>query len=73
MRDGYPGTSRHGGEKLSPDDCIKYIGPESWQILYSPEKNCFYLNSNEYHPGDLEISINDLEKMISFAKENMSK
>lgn len=70
MREGSVGSSNMEGESIAPKDSIMYRELSAYTISFSRETGCFYLDVTEYHPGELEIELNDLEKMLEFARQH---
>ena len=71
MKEGTQGSRKIKGEKLAPEGSIDYIKhSESWEIKYDPKSGNFYFRTSDYHPGDLELTVDDLQTMIKFSKLN---
>jgi len=64
MKEGEPGTSNREGKKEFPPDTEKYASTCSYDFFISRKEQCIMIDTSEYHPGLLYLSISDLEKMI---------
>lgn len=69
MKEGHRGSSLSNREKLRPNDAFEYINSVSWLIHYSPSTNCVYVDTKNYHPGEMELTINDVENLLLFMIE----
>lgn len=71
MKEGRRGSHKIAGEILAPEEAIEILKNSGcWSIKYSPSSGNFYFQTMDYHPGDLELSVEDLEQMIKYAKEH---
>ena len=70
MREGYEGSSTSEGENLVPRDAVIYYSGKSYAIFYSPSRNKLYVKTYSYHPGELELSLEDIESTFMFLIEN---
>ncbi len=68
IKEGARGGYKFPAEKIIPKDAKFLFSTDSFDFFYSKENKKLYLKTTNYHTGELEISLNKLEELVNFLR-----